>query len=78
VLESDTENLGCFLVTIAACCGLADETPAIIVLPQKRLVGERMVVKEIEIFGNFQPALFMMIRHEVACDRREEQDLCDV
>jgi hypothetical protein len=37
-----------------------------------------MVVKEIEIFGNFQPALFMMIRHEVACDKGEEWDLRDV
>ena len=52
MLESVTENLGCFLVTIVVYCGLADETPANIVLSQKRLVGERMVVKEIEIFGN--------------------------
>jgi hypothetical protein len=66
VLGSDTENLGCFLVTIAVCCGLADETPAIIVLPQKRLVGERMVVKEIEIFGNFQPAVFMNVPASIA------------
>jgi hypothetical protein len=34
--------------------------------PQERLVGERVVVKGIEIFGNFSPALFMTIRREVA------------
>ena len=33
--------------------GFADETSAVILSPQKRLVGERVVVKEIEIFGNF-------------------------
>ena len=66
MLGSDTENLGCFLVTIAVCCGLADESPAVIVLPQKRLVGERMVVKEIEFFGNFQPAVFMNVPATIA------------
>ena len=37
-----------------------------------------MVVKEIEIFGNFLPAVFMTVRHEVMRDKREEWDLRDV
>ena len=33
--------------------GLCDEASMTVPSPQERLVGERVVVKEIEIFGNF-------------------------
>jgi hypothetical protein len=69
--------------------GLCDEASMTMPSPQERLVGERMVVKEIEIFGDFRSAKvgedLARIIHDgssrnggVARDEREERDSRDV